>query len=64
MFKFCHNYGRPHTLVNGFRMPVGFRNLATSEFEKWRAIRSIVGGVLAWMPCFRGWRASVGYLAC
>ena len=29
MFQFCHYYGQPRTLVNGFRMPAGFRNLAT-----------------------------------
>ena len=33
------------------------------EFEKWRAIRASVGGVLAWVAwiaCLRGWCASVG----
>ena len=34
-----------------------------TEFEKWHAIRASVGGVggvLAWVACMRGWRASVG----
>ena len=34
-----------------------------NEFEKWRAIRACVGGVLAWVACYsclRGWHASVG----
>ena len=34
-----------------------------NEFQKWRAIRASVGGVLAWVVwvvCLRGWRASVG----
>ena len=33
------------------------------EFEKWRAIRASVGGVggvLAWVTRFHGWRTSVG----
>ena len=29
MFQFCHYYGQPRTLVNGFRTPAGFRNPAT-----------------------------------
>ena len=31
-----------------------------SEFEKWRAIRASVGGVLAWVSCLRGCRARMG----
>ena len=31
-----------------------------NEYEKWRAIRASVGGVLAWVACLRGWRPSVG----
>ena len=34
-----------------------------TEFEKWRAVRGSVGGVLAWVAwvaCLRGWHASVG----
>ena len=34
----------------------------SNEFEKWRAIRASVGGVLAWVACLRGWRACVGGL--
>ena len=33
------------------------------EFEKWRAIRASVSGVLAWVTCqrvWRGWHACVG----
>ena len=33
MFQFCNNYGWPRTLVNGFRTPAGFRNLATGGFR-------------------------------
>ena len=29
MLQFRHNYGRPRTLINGFRTPVGSRNPAT-----------------------------------
>ena len=30
-----------------------------AEFEKWRAIRARVGGVLAWVACLCVWHASV-----
>ena len=33
MFQFCHNYGRPRTLVNGFQTPGGFRNPTRGGFR-------------------------------
>ena len=33
MLQFCHEYGRPCLLINGFRMPAGFRNSVTGEFR-------------------------------
>ena len=34
-------------------------SISKEEFEKWLAICSSVGGVLAWVTCLRVWRASV-----
>ena len=35
-----------------------------NEFEKWRAIRACVGGVLAWVAYLHGWRGWRAIRAC
>ena len=53
MIQFRHNYGRPRTLINGFRTPVGSRNPATGRFRNHATIVNVFRNPAALVNGFR-----------